>query len=268
MFLDLTLRKATRSARYGLNRLSYRLAGHGSALESLRNQWRGRPALVVGSGPSLKQTPLEGFAGVPAIAMNKINLLFDDVAWRPSLIVCSNPVVMRQNRAFFSSTGIPTYLNWKGRWHLRKRHRRTATFFLELVSDAFSRDITQGVGSSPTVTYVALQFAFYMRAHPVILLGIDHSFIYQGAPNRYVRSTGPDRNHFHPDYFGAGKVWGTPDLKGSERVYRKAREAFEADGREILDATVGGKLRIFPRISVEQALTLCRGPVPSESSDA
>ena len=30
-----------------------------------------------------------------------------------------------------------------------------------------------------------------------------------------------------------------------------AREAFEASGRRVLDATIGGKLEIFPKIKLE-----------------
>ena len=30
--------------------------------------------------------------------------------------------------------------------------------------------------------------------------------------------------------------------------YRLARQAYEADGRQVLDATIGGKLTIFPKV--------------------
>ena len=39
-----------------------------------------------------------------------------------------------------------------------------------------------------------------------------------------------------------------PDLDTSEQAYLLAREAYEADGRQILDATVGGKLMIFSKV--------------------
>ena len=40
-----------------------------------------------------------------------------------------------------------------------------------------------------------------------------------------------------------------------EEMYRLAKEAFEEDGREIVNATVGGKLELFPRQTLEQALS-------------
>ena len=61
-------------------------------------------------------------------------------------------------------------------------------------------------------------------------------------------SQGDDPNHFAPNYFGTGFKWQLPDLKGSERAYRMARQAYEAAGRSVVDATVGGKLTVFPKV--------------------
>ena len=72
-----------------------------------------------------------------------------------------------------------------------------------------------------------------------------------------MKREGKDINHFDADYFKEGQYWGLPSLELSELGYRYAKAAFEQDGRMIYDATVGGKLDIFPKISVEQAKQLC-----------
>ena len=59
-----------------------------------------------------------------------------------------------------------------------------------------------------------------------------------------------DQNHFDPNYFRKGQLWGIPNLEQSEFEYQLARDAFERDGREVLDATVGGKLDIFRKVSI------------------
>jgi hypothetical protein len=69
----------------------------------------------------------------------------------------------------------------------------------------------------------------------------------QGTPNTTVTSAGDDPNHFTPGYFGAGFKWQLPDLAGSERSYRLARQAYAQAGRQVYDATVGGKLTVFPK---------------------
>ena len=41
----------------------------------------------------------------------------------------------------------------------------------------------------------------------------------------------------------------------SEYAYRLAKETFEHDGRRIIDATVNGKLNVFPKMSLEEIVT-------------
>jgi hypothetical protein len=94
-----------------------------------------------------------------------------------------------------------------------------------------------------------MQLAFHMGFQKVILVGVDHSFATQGTPHDEVVSQGDDPNHFSTNYFGKGFRWQLPDLDTSEVAYRLARQAFEADGREIVDATIGGKLTVFPKIN-------------------
>ena len=54
--------------------------------------------------------------------------------------------------------------------------------------------------------------------------------------------------HVSPNYFGKGVRWQLPDLDTSEIGYALARDAYQKAGREVLDATVGGKLTIFPKV--------------------
>jgi hypothetical protein len=86
-----------------------------------------------------------------------------------------------------------------------------------------------------------------MGFEQVILIGVDHSFSTQGKPNTTVVSEGDDPNHFNAGYFGKGFRWQLPDLETPERAYRMARSAYEKAGRQVLDATVGGKLAVFPK---------------------
>ena len=109
----------------------------------------------------------------------------------------------------------------------------------------FSRDITRGIWEGATVTYVAMQVAYYFGCSKVILIGVDHSFSTTGNPHTVVTSDGDDINHFDPNYFGKGFRWQLPDLETSEIAYRLARAEFEAAGREVVDATIGGKLDVF-----------------------
>ena len=96
----------------------------------------------------------------------------------------------------------------------------------------------------------ALQIAFFMGFKEVFLIGVDHNFKDTGIPNIVKeRKSSVDHNHFHPDYFPKGSRWQLPDLPRSEMAYYLAKNAFENDGRIIRDATVDGKLEVFPKVN-------------------
>ena len=112
----------------------------------------------------------------------------------------------------------------------------------------FARDIRKRLWEGATVTYVALQVAYYMGFDEVILIGVDHNFTTKGKPNQTVVSQGDDPDHFDARYFGKGFRWQLPDLETSEIGYGMAKQAFEQDSRRVVDATVGGKLAVFEKV--------------------
>jgi hypothetical protein len=143
---------------------------------------------------------------------------------------------------------IPKFITWRGR---RWMADDPQTIFIDTdytQPETFSEDATGRLYEGCTVTYVALQLAFYMGFQQAVLIGVDHHFTTQGSPNEEVVSTGADPNHFHPGYFGKGFRWQLPDLACAERAYRLADEAYRRHGREVVDATIGGKLDVFPKV--------------------
>lgn len=255
-----SLLMATRGTRYYLDGLTYRAARRQHGLDSLRGHCAGQPLLIVGNGPSLNETPLDKFQDICSIGMNKIDLIYGRTSWRPNLVVCANNLVARQNQDSWVAAGIPVYLSWKCRYFVRRGNRAKFSYFLSHSSNEFSADITEGVGVAGTVTYTALQFAYFMGADPVIIVGVDHNFSgsQDGRENVIERRTGVDQDHFDPNYFAHGQMWGVPNLPLSERGYASARDAFAADGRRVVDATVGGKLTVFEKVSIDEAIRLAQ----------
>src|SRR3546814_12916529 len=125
-------------------------------MASLKDAVRGKTWHGVGNWPSLKQTPLEDFIGVPAIDMNKIDLIYKRSKWRTSLVMCVNNIVIKQKIAACRANPIPTYLAWKARWFVRRKPDHIHYFDLR-ESEAFQSDAAKGFGSGVTVTYAALQ---------------------------------------------------------------------------------------------------------------
>lgn len=243
--------------RYYMEGLLFRRSTYSEELLKLKNSWAGKPAIIVGNGPSLRKTPLDEFSGVNSIGMNKINLIFDDVIWRPSIITVVNRHVIDQNRDFYCRSNIPIFIAWQNRYFLRKiKTPKNIKFFLNSNKLYFSEAFDQEAGAGATVTFKALQLAYFLGANPVIIVGVDHTFQAAGEAHKLVKKIGDDQDHFHPNYFADGVKWNLPDLDTSELGYKLALEEFVKKGRIILDATVGGKLDIFPKVSIEEALKI------------
>ena len=90
----------------------------------------------------------------------------------------------------------------------------------------------------------------------IYLIGFDHNYKIPDDAKKNNRSNeilsqSDDHNHFHPDYFGKGYRWHDPQVDRMEKAYRKAKEAFEMDGRVIFNATIGGKLEVFKRVDYQ-----------------
>lgn len=254
-----SIRLATVKPRYWLEEQLYHRSGDGVMIEALRGRRSGTPMLVVGNGPSLNETPLESFEAIPAIGTNKIDLIYRRTTWRPEMVISVNSSVIRQNVIPMLSAGVPLWFPRKARYFVPASIRAQINWFHLRPSAAFSTDLPRGAGFGATVTYTALQFAYWLGADPVILVGVDHSFAVAGkTPNQYERLEGDDPNHFDPTYF-ADQRWAVPDLATSEDNYRAARRAFEADGRRVLDATIGGKLTVFEKLDIDAAVQLASG---------
>jgi hypothetical protein len=242
----------SRYIRYPINKMLFRAFNHHRKLKVFRNKHLGETILIVGNGPSLNNTPLDKFK-IPSIGMNKINLIYDRTTWRPSYILCNNGLVMNQNREYFKTTSIPVVLDYKAAFlNIRASNIR---YFLPHFKDTFSEDFDENVGVSGTVTYTALQYAYYLGVKRIIIVGVDHNF--KGYTNDKISSKietfkGEDENHFDPNYF-KGMKWGVPDMARSEIGYRRASEFLTKRNIEIYDATVNGKLNIFPKISIDEA---------------
>jgi hypothetical protein len=188
------------------------------------------------------------------IGLNKIYMLFDKLGFHTTYLAAANPNVILQASEEFASLCMPQFTMMWGREFATKRPN--VLFLREKYNPLFSKDISQGVNIDCTVTYMAMQIAYYMGFKTVVLIGVDHSFKSKGSPHTTVKLNGEDPNHFDPNYFGYGVPWQLPDLEGSEIAYQRAKDVFEASGKRIIDATVGGKLQVYEKISYEKALEM------------
>ena len=221
-------------------------------LRPLHNIYQGKRCFIIGNGPSLKNTDMRKLRGEYTFGMNRIYLMFPELGFETSFFVSINDLVIgavrcgypkvehskvhRLARAPMAAAGredvLPAYV--LHRPQIRHRHHQAPV------------GRRHGHLRGPCRWLITLGFS------KVILIGVDHSFAHQGQTQHQPWfPRGDDPNHFNPAYFGKGFRWQLPDLDTSEVGYAMARQAYEADGRRVLDATVGGKLTIFPKVEYD-----------------
>jgi hypothetical protein len=211
---------------------------------------KGERCFIVANGPSLLKTDLDFLKNEITFGMNRIYLHFSETSFRPTYYVAVNELVLEQFASEISRLDMPKFVNWNQRSFFDVHDPKFVFLKSKLVlSDSFQDDITQPLVFGGTVTFVALQIAYYMGFQKVILVGLDHKYAEKGLPNQTEKRTDDqDISHFNPNYFPKGIRWQLPDLLRSEIAYGIALKAFETDGREIVDATVHGNCPIFQKM--------------------
>jgi hypothetical protein len=228
------------------------------ALLKYENIHKDEDCFIIGNGPSLNKMNLSLLNGYHTFGLNKIHLIFEKHLLELSYHVATNPFVVEQikdqlDNNTFACPSFVTHYSAKKFTYRNKNVHRLFTNPLWFFSKTIAKPINEGY----TVTFVAMQIAYYMGFKNVYLIGVDHNFQQTGSPNQEQIFKGDDVNHFHPDYF-KGHQWHLADIEGNEASYALAKHQFHETGRQIFDATVDGKLNIFSKIPFTEALKMAK----------
>lgn len=240
----------------------------------------GERCFVMGNGPSLNKTDLDLLEGETVFACNSAFLLFDRVNWRPKYYTCVDVRVIRDRAsditqmlnahpdivAFFpreislhDGSGqkfdvreiIPPAEN---RYYLNEVRNSPST----APTGMFSLNPNEKIVQPFTVAITMLQLAAYMGFNPIYLIGCDTSYVIP----KNVKQEGPkigesgllltsteddDPNHFDPRYFGKGREWHNPQVDKMIEHHQWVRASLEPLGVDVINATVGGQLEVYPR---------------------
>lgn len=233
-------------------------------IKALKNKFAGKRCFIVGNGPSLNKIDLGKLNDEYSFAVNGIFYKTKESGYKPTFYVVEDHSVMMDNQKEINDyeTEYKFFpINYKR--FVRKSENTTFfkmnTGFYEKQSPnfkipRFSTDCAKRLFCGQSVTMINLQLAYYFGFSEIYLIGMD--FDYQIPESAIVNgdcieSTEDDPNHFHPDYFGKGKKWHDPHLDRVLNSYKMNKLIYEADGRKIYNATVGGKLELFERVNFE-----------------
>lgn len=273
-----------------------------SDLSAFRNRHAGERCFVMGNGPSLRESDLSLLKGETVFACNAVQLLFDKIDWRPTYFTCVDSQVLIDRAPDFEAMlsahpQITAFFPAELQVHGGERERfPTRNYIAEAPNRYFFNETTGSVDDLPrsmfsldaadhlvrphTVAVTMLQLAAYMGFSEIILIGCDMRYVVpetaQGEPGagpddpRLVSSKDDDPNHFDPRYFGAGRKWHRPSTALMREHFDISRQALESAGVRVFNATVGGDLEVFERLSLEDAVArpapeMRQAPEPAET---
>lgn len=213
-------------------------------MKKFKNIHYNKRAFIVANGPSLNKLDLSKLNNDVIFSLNR-GYLKKELPHITYIVVCNdlvekqfgNEILKIPCKAIFSNNLPNTYkLHW------------TPDI------PTFQPDATKAMWQGHTVTYVAMQLAYYMGYNPVYVVGLDHFYDYSTSKQekgRGITSQGPDPNHFDPNYFGDGVRWDRANLKKSEEAYSLAREFYNINKRLLFNASAETHLSrdVLPKIN-------------------
>lgn len=235
-------------------------------LDELRRTKQGDTCIVVGNGPSLNATDLSLLASSDVFISN---FAFEHPALlkNAKLLAIVNHLVAEQaptRLAEVVGDSIPVLTTS----HLRYALPASVDAYYVPMATTPEFQLTPRFGAScqSSVTYFLLQLAYWVGYRRVLLVGVDNSYQQPDvAEGEVLLQQGFDPNHFSGAYF-EGKHWHAADVDRMAAAYEFARDAFSANGRSVVDCTVGGKLVVFPKAELAEALEATVGAGPSVDS--
>lgn len=237
-------------------------------LKRLRGRYSNQRCFIMGNGPSLNQMDLSLFRNEFLWGTNKCYLLYDRISWRPTFYSAvdtrvvpdiANDIIKLISNYPETLFFFPVLFRMQG---LIKSHPNVYWYYEQRLDEArlpdgmFSQDADNFVYAARTVSIAALQLAVYLGFNPIYLIGCDTSYTIPTTvqnegndENRLISTADDDISHFDPRYFGNKSKWHAPHVERMIFHYQQSKLFCDAVGVKVYNATVGGKLEVFPRIN-------------------
>lgn len=228
------------------------------SFNELKNSHFGERCFIVGNGPSLSMSDLEMLKDEFCFGANQIFFAFDKTSWRPNVYLTVNVDTFLAYRSeinnldskikFIDSKALDYGVEISDAIYLKH-----GTF--SDGDELFSSDISRYYYNGGTVVYTALQAAVYMGFKDIYLIGVDNNFTIEKSKDGGVIKNNI-QNHFYTaeDDKKTANLYATVDVNHLSESFEIARDYSYKNGIKIYNATRGGKLEVFPRVKLEEAI--------------
>ena len=237
----------------------------------LKDRHTGQRCFILATGPSIKQQSLRQLAGETCIAVSNFFVHPDYRAIRPQyhcIAPYHAPITEEAWQEWLTeaanSTGDVALL-----FGIRDQQRNTSNgkfashekYFLNFGGsleqlEAHGVDLTRVLPPPQSVTIMALYSAIYMGFKEIYLLGCDHDWILHLDSSSHFydeREHALNRTGYN-EWFATGVDVYFKDYLQLWKQYKVLREIAQRRGIRIVNATQGGLLDVFPRVSFESLL--------------
>lgn len=233
-----------------------------ASLKQFKDIHKGEICFVIGNGPSMTVEDLNKIheLNIKSFACNKIFLVFGETQWRPNYFLVSDSKIVKD--IDFEETGLK-----KRNMFFPRKFKQEIGFgnfyeFLEhdwKTHGDFSTDAHKGIYQCETIIAEAIQMAYYMGFAKVYIVGVDFNYNMQNVNEETKTFENGENNYFIKDYAQKGQVLNLPDQYSNILGFHAARKGFEENGREIYNATRGGKLEVFVRKDLDEVFRELEG---------
>ncbi len=229
-------------ARYSEKIAEYR----NNRIEKFKNKHCGEKCFIIGLGSSLRMEDLDYLYEKNQIcfSMNLIYKAYDKTKWRPNYYVAQDVLIMnKQKQVFDYLDGIDAFISDGSKAFCQENHKdniyinHMACYGYEDEEMPFSEDFAQICYMSGTVAYACIQLAVYMGFSEIYLYGMDFSGLGDKCKHFYKCETD-------------GEVYSTAHQ--FYVCYMSAKKYAEEHGIKIFNASRGGDLEMFQRVSLEE----------------
>ncbi len=234
---------------------------YGKMIKKYKDAYIGQRCFIVANGPSLTADDLNVLHqnGETTFGMNRIYKMFPNTDWRPTFYVCEDELIAKEQQKEISEIEakekfIPIELKW---WH--GIDIKNALYFhlnLDFRSNdefGFSSNFAHKADCRGTVTFTCMQIAAYMGFSEIYLLGVDHNYHTTIDINGNVVVDPTAKDYFCEGYDSDIKDIVVHDMGNNTRAYIDAKRYCEKTQKTtIYNATRGGKLEVFQRVTFEE----------------
>lgn len=246
----------------GLNKKRSKLYNgeNGDILKSFKDKYKGQRCFIIGNGPSLNIDDLNKLKGEITFAFNRIYYIFDKTDWRPSYYLTEDTKIIQQSLDEINNLNLD-YILTPDIIDFDYNMKISNAIYFKQIMEKFNDDLPQFSDNfyektywGGTVTYTAIQMAVYMGFKEIYLIGVDHNFsMYEDKDGNIIRDN-TVKDYFCDNYNEDKEKLEIPNLDDSTKAYIAARKYCDKNNIKIYNATRGGKLEVFERVSFDEIL--------------